>query len=400
MSKTSVDNSPVDTDADRPRRLVIVDDEPVILQILGVVFEEGNWLVSSCSSGTEALEVMRSQGVDILLTDKNLPDVNGLELLREAKEINDLAEVIVITAYANLETALTALELDAFDYVLKPLNNVFEIRKKVERAGDKQRIAEENRQLLRDLAEKNTELQSALVDARNLRDELIQSEKLAGIGTLASGIAHEVSSPLFGIMGLAEAIAEEEDLGDAQKYGAEIVEYSKAIQEIVRDLSSYSRAASSEYLTTVPVSQVVQDAVRLVERTADCQGVTIALELDEAVTISARTTEVQQIFVNLVKNAVEAVGEAHPDGGGEVLVSLAREEGGVLAQVSDNGCGIAVDKQKLVFDPFFTTKAPGDGTGLGLNIVYRIATKYRGNVWVESDGVSGTTFALRFPVED
>ena len=290
--------------------------------------------------------------------------------------------------------------LVAAEVAAEPLNNVFEIRKKVERAGDKQRIAEENRQLLSDLAEKNSALESALVEARNLREELIQSEKLAGIGTLASGIAHEVSSPLFGIMGLAEAIAEEEDLSDAQKYGAEIVEYSKAIQEIVRDLSSYSRAASSEYLTTVTVAQVVKDAVRLVERTADCEGVEIGLDLDENVTISARTTEVQQIFVNLVKNAVEAVAEAHPDGGGEVYVSLAREVGGVSAQVRDNGGGIAADKQKLVFDPFFTTKAPGEGTGLGLNIVYRIATKYRGNVWVESDGESGTTFGLRFPVED
>ena len=400
MSERSVDNLLKAKEPDRPRRLVIVDDEPVILQILGVVFEEGNWLVSSCASGTEALEVMKNQGVDILLTDKNLPDVSGLELLRVAKELNDLAEVIVITAYANLETALTALELDAFDYVLKPLNNVFEIRKKVERAGDKQRIAEENRQLLMDLNEKNTELETALVEARNLREELIQSEKLAGIGTLASGIAHEVSSPLFGIMGLAEAIAEEEDLGDAQKYGAEIVEYSKAIQEIVRDLSSYSRAASSEYLTTVTVSQVVTDAVRLVERTTNCEGVDFVLSLAEEVTINARTTEIQQIFVNLVKNAVEAVLEAHPDGGGQIEVTLERTAGNVVACVRDNGGGIEADKQKLVFDPFFTTKAPGAGTGLGLNIVYRIATKYRGSVWVESDGESGTRFVLRFPVED
>lgn len=400
MSEFSLKNPSRGETADRPRKLIIVDDEPVILQILGVVFEEGDWLVSSCATGTEALEVMRTQGVDILLTDKNLPDINGLELLREAKAINELAEVIVITAYANLETALTALELDAFDYVLKPLNNVFEIRKKVERAGDKQRIAEENRQLLKDLAEKNQELERALVEARNLREELIQSEKLAGIGTLAAGIAHEVSSPLFGIMGLAEAIAEEEVLGDAQKYGAEIVEYSKAIQEIVRDLSSYSRAAASEYLTTVQLSQVVADAVRLVERTAECQGVEISVDLEDGLTISARTTEIQQIFVNLVKNAVEAVQEAHPDGGGVVNVALAGEARAVLASVRDNGPGIPAEKQKLVFDPFFTTKAPGEGTGLGLNIVYRIATKYRGSVWVESDGESSTSFMLRFPVED
>ncbi len=393
-------NESVAMEKDRLRKLVIVDDEPVILQILGVVFEEGPWQVTTCANGTEAMEAMRKQGVDILLTDKNLPDVNGLELLRAAKEINDLAEVIVITAYANLETALTALELDAFDYVLKPLNNVFEIRKKVERAADKQKIAEENRQLLADLAEKNAALKAALEEARALQDELIQSEKLAGIGTLASGIAHEVSSPLFGIMGLAEAIAEEESLEDARKYGGEIVEYSKAIREIVVDLSSYSRASTSEYLTTVSLGQVVEDAVRLVERSSDCDGVVCEVAVDPNLTVNARTTEIQQVFVNLVKNAVEAARERHTQGGGQVDVEMGRDAAGVFARVTDNGSGIPEDARKQVFDPFFTTKAPGEGTGLGLNIVYRIVTKYRGSVVVEKSSQEGTAFLLRFPTED
>ena len=139
------------TDIERKRHLVIVDDEPVILQVLTAVFEDGPWEVTPCANGLSAKEVMHRRGVDILLTDKNLPDINGLELMAEAKAINPLAEAILITAYASLESAISALELDAFDYVLKPLNNVFEIRKKVERAADKQRIAEENVALMRDL---------------------------------------------------------------------------------------------------------------------------------------------------------------------------------------------------------------------------------------------------------
>ena len=123
------------------RRVVLVDDEPVILQILSAVLEDGPWEITACGSASEARRVLRSDGVDLLITDKNLPDGNGLELLKLAREVNDLAEVIIITGYANLETALTAMELDAFDYVLKPLNNVFDIRKKVQRAVDKQDLA-------------------------------------------------------------------------------------------------------------------------------------------------------------------------------------------------------------------------------------------------------------------
>jgi len=382
----------------RDRKLVIVDDEPVILQILEAVFEEGPWLLSSCGTGKQAQEIMRDHGVDILLTDKNLPDINGLELLAEAKRINPLAEVIVITGYASLETALSALEMDAFDYVLKPLNNVFEIRKKVERAAEKQAIAEENKQLLADLADKNQALEHALAESRALQDELIQSEKLAGIGTLAAGIAHEVSSPLFGIMGLAEAIAEEDDTQTTQAYGREIVEYSKGIRDIVKELSSYSRAASNEYLTSVDLAKVVADAVRLVERSADCKHVQIDQNLPESLFVNARTNEIQQVFVNLVKNAVDALVGVERAEKGRIHISASKAPGEVRILVSDDGPGIAPDDVKSVFDPFFTTKEPGKGTGLGLNIVYRIVTKYRGTIRVARSDAGGAAFHIRFPV--
>ena len=381
----------------RIRRLVIVDDEPIILQILEAVFEEGPWDLKACSSGKQAREVMEQYGVDILLTDKNLPDINGLELLADAKRFNPLAEVIIITGYASLETALSALEMDAFDYVLKPLNNVFEIRKKVQRAADKQAIAEENKALLTELAEKNTELESALAQTQALQNELIQTEKLAGIGTLAAGIAHEVSSPLFGIMGLAEAITEEEETNTCQAYAKEIVEYSKGIRDIVKELSSYSRAASNEYLTTVDLKQVVADAVRLVERATGFQGIQAEQEIGEGLFVNARTNEIQQVFVNLVKNAVDALRDSDQPGIIRIQAHAGKDE--VRLVVSDNGPGIPEENIKQVFDPFFTTKEPGKGTGLGLNIVYRIVTKYRGTIRVAQSEEGGAAFHLRFPVQ-
>lgn len=384
-------------DPDRKRKLLIVDDEPVILQILEAVFEDGPWELSACSTGEQAREEMEKHGVDILLTDKNLPDINGLDLLVDAKRVNPLAEVIIITGYASLETALSALEMDAFDYVLKPLNNVFEIRKKVERAAAKQAIAEENQVLLVELASKNDALESALAETRTLQDELIQTEKLAGIGTLAAGIAHEVSSPLFGIMGLAEAIAEEEEVQTSQAYAREIVEYSKGIRDIVKELSSYSRAASNEYLTTVDLQQVIADAVRLVERSTDCKNVEIEQAVGSNLFVNARTNEIQQIFVNLVKNAVDSV--AASDSQGRIRVMAHPGDGEVLLVVEDNGPGIPPENVKQVFDPFFTTKEPGKGTGLGLNIVYRIVTKYRGTIRVGPSELGGAAFQIRFPVQ-
>ena len=208
---------------ERRKQLLLVDDEPVILQVLKAVFEDEPYRLTTASNGKDALAVIATSQVDLVITDKNLPDVGGIEILRAAKAKDPLAEVIILTGYGSLETALTALELDAFDYVLKPLNNVFDIRNKVRKADQKQQMAMENRRLIQELSRKNAELEAALDDARALQAELIQSEKLAGIGTLAAGIAHEISSPLFGILGLAEAVTDEQDLALAQGYARDIV---------------------------------------------------------------------------------------------------------------------------------------------------------------------------------
>lgn len=384
----------------RRKHLLIIDDEPVILQILKTVFEDEPYRVSLVSTGRDALDVLSRDHVDLMLTDKNLPDVSGLELLRAAKDRDPLTEVIIITGFGSLDTALTAIGLDVYDYVLKPLNNVFDIRRKMRQASQKQDITLENRRLILELQDKNTALEQALEETRALQAELIQTEKLAGIGTLAAGIAHEISSPLFGAMGLAEAIADEQDLTLSQGYARDIVEYCRQIRDIVLELSSYSRVATNEYLTTFELNKVIQDAVRLVERSVPIGGIRIETEFQSGLYLNARTNEIQQIFVNLVKNAAEAIGEVYNgQPGGVIRVEAGRTDSHVWASVQDNGPGIPEDKQRLIFDPFYTTKPPGKGTGLGLNIVFRIVTKYRGTIQVQSAPGKGTTFHIRFPIE-
>jgi signal transduction histidine kinase len=382
------------------KHLLIVDDEPVILQILKAVFEDEPYRLSCVGTGHDAKRIIEEQGCDLLITDKNLPDINGLELLQLTKEVNPFAEVIIITGYASLETAITALEYQAFDYVVKPLNNVFDIRKKVRRAIERQNMALENQKLLDDLQDRNRSLENALTEQQCLQSELIQSEKLAGIGTLAAGVAHEISSPLFGIMGLAEAIPDEADRETAAQYARDIVEYCQNIGEIVKELSSYSRAASVDGIAQVDVADTVADAIKLIERTASVDGVEFENQCDAELVVRAKPNEIQQIFVNLLKNAAEAVQDEHgPDNGGKVTVTAGRGLDHVWIRVEDNGVGIPEERLGMVFDPFYTTKPPGKGTGLGLNVVYRIVTKYRGTIQVQSHPGTGTSFALQFPVQ-
>jgi len=384
-----------------PEHILIVDDEPVILQILTAVFEGDAYRLTTVGTGAQALQVIETQGCDLLITDKNLPDLNGMALLRACKERDPLSEVIVITAYGSLDTAIRAVELDAFDYLLKPLDNVFDIRKKAERALEKRRLALENRRLLQRLAVRNAELETALSESRSLQAELIQAEKLAGIGTLAAGIAHEVSSPLFGILGLAEAVTDETDVEVIHGYAREIVDYCDSIREIVQELSSYSRVGEGTLLTPVSLEQSLEDAKRLVERSLAPRGVAFSVEASGELHVRARPNELQQVFVNLLKNAAEAVAE-HRSEGGRVWARAWREGDQTHVHVRDNGPGIPEKSLGLVFDPFFTTKPPGKGTGLGLNVVYRIVTKYQGSIvagnHTHPDGsVHGAEFRVRFP---
>lgn len=382
-------------------RLIIVDDEPVILNLLASIFDDEPWDVVACADGNSALEAMRAGGVDVLLTDKNLPDVGGLELLQHARRVQDDCQCIIITGYASLDTVLAAMQLDAFDYIVKPPKDIFDVQRKVRQAFDKIRMGRENRRLMDQLQSQNEALQAALAELKEVQAELIQSEKLAGIGTLAAGIAHEISSPLFGVMGLAEAILEEDDTGLVRGYASEIVDYSRTIKDIVVQLSGYSRTAEREYHTTIDLGAVAADAARLVTRSLAIDAERVRVEAEESLHLNAKANEIQQVFVNLIKNAVEAVAEHHGEESstGAVTVSCWKDGESVRAEVVDNGPGIPEDQCSVIFDPFYTTKPPGRGTGLGLNIVYRIVARYRGTVSVRSEVGKGTTFELRFPHE-
>lgn len=376
-------------------RLVIVDDEPVILRLLTSMFADDPIEVVSCTNGTEALAAIEA-GLDVLLTDKNLPDVGGLELLERAKTLDPLCEVLVITGYASIDTVLAALQMDAFDYIVKPPSDIFQVKRKVHQAFAKVRLARENRDLVDRLKVRNGELESTLEELREVQAELIQSEKLAGIGTLAAGVAHEISSPLFGIMGLAEAIVDEDDAAVAQGHAREIVDYSRSIRQIVTQLSGYSRASGGQLDEPIHLQRAFEDALLLVERSSALDAGRIRGSGMEGVLVRADATELQQVFVNLLKNALDAVEERHGNGGA-VEVSAAIAARHVEVRVTDDGGGIPTERLGSIFDPFYTTKPPGQGTGLGLNIVYRIMTRFQGQITVESRVGEGTTFLLRFP---
>jgi PAS domain S-box-containing protein len=229
-------------------------------------------------------------------------------------------------------------------------------------------------------------------EQKMLQYKLIQSEKLAGIGTLASGIAHEINNPLAAILGMAEAIKDEDDITLIKSYTDDIITYVTTANNIVKELSGYSHAAMSESRSTVDISVIIENALKMAKHSASFMSIDIKADLEKDCYVFANEGELQQVLVNLMVNAIHAMEDK-----GKLTLKCFRRANFVWTTVSDTGQGIPKEYINQIYDPFFTTKPVGKGTGLGLYVVYRIVTKYGGTIEIDSKVGVGTTFTLKFP---
>lgn len=225
------------------------------------------------------------------------------------------------------------------------------------------------------------------------QEQLIQSEKMAAIGMLSAGVAHEINNPLAGIMGMAEAIADEDDPKIYKEYLKDITNYTERAQEIVQDLSSYARETKSATQSTLNLNEVIESSLKMTGKAADFGDIKVEKYLEPLPDVLANYGEAQQIFTNIIMNAVQAM-----EGHGELHIYSKRVNNDIEIKISDTGPGIPKDSIKQIFDPFYTTKEPGRGTGLGLSIVYRLIKNLKGDLKVESTEGKGCQFILLFPI--
>ena len=226
-----------------------------------------------------------------------------------------------------------------------------------------------------------------------LQSELIHAEKLAGIGSFASGIAHDINNPLQLILGLAENLADEQDLKTIHEQALEIIEAVKRTSAICRDLTQYARKTSARDDMIVSLNNRLDEALKIARYAACFHDISIEKVYRQSTVAKGNPDELTHIFVNLITNAVHAMDH----GGGTLTLVSDISDRGSTVRIHDTGCGIAPETLDKIFEPFFTTKEPGKGTGLGLYNVKTIVTKMHGSVDVESRVDHGTTFTLTFP---
>jgi len=250
-------------------------------------------------------------------------------------------------------------------------------------------------QMLKDLDKSELELDAACKKLKETRDQLVQSSKMTALGELAAGLAHELNQPLTVIKGLSMSLLRSPGLSHPDHEKLQLIaDASDKMELIIKHLGVFSRSESAE---TVPVdlAETVDNALVMVREMLAEKGIEVATELKPLPFIQGSPNRLEQVIINLVTNARDAM----PLGGrltisAQPVAAGARDS--VRLSIRDTGCGIPKEHLNRIFDPFFTTKAAGKGTGLGLSISYGIIQEHSGEITVESSP-EGTAFHITIP---
>ncbi len=410
----------------RGNRLLIVDDTPQNLQVLGGILREAGYKLSVAQSGVQALEVAQRVLPDLILLDVMMPEMDGFEVCRQLKADPATAEipVIFLTAKTEAEDVVLGFELGAVDYVGKPFNPP-ELLKRVQTHLE---LALLRRDLERQVEEKTS--------------QLLQAQRLESMGQLAAGIAHEVNSPMQFIGNNADFLSQAlEELAALRRQYHQVYQQARAGQPVapglLEELAAALEAADVDYLvteTTKALGKVQEGVTRVVEivegmrelahpggrekvvvdlnhlvqsATAVCRNewkyvADLGLDLDSSLPpVPCFPGEISQCVVNLVVNAAHTIADVVKGTEGKGKISLSSRVAGTWAElrVADTGAGIPPEVQPRIFEFLFTTKEFGKGTGQGLSLVQRVVRDHHGGeVSFETEMGKGTTFVLRLPL--
>jgi signal transduction histidine kinase len=345
--------------------IVLAEDDPELAQHMAELLAD-QYRVLIAPNGKAALELARHELPDLLVTDLDMPEMDGIELTREflALQGTTLSPVLIVSAYAGLGERLAGFEAGAVDYVVKPFS------------GDELRARIRSQLAIRKLALK-----------------LHESQKLATVGLLSAGLAHELRNPANALVNalqpLLELLPPEQRMPDSPGgLLAEVaIEAANQIRERSRNILDYSRAERVSKRTE-SIRELIDRAKWMVSSGLERVEVREDIRLD---TVPCAAPLIEQILVNLIDNATYAAGS-----GGWIEIA-ARVEGDLaIIEVSDSGPGVPPHLQTRIFDPFFTTKPIGQGTGLGLTICRRIALNHQGDLQMVRRG-ERTVFRLELP---
>lgn len=416
--------------------ILIVDDEEPALKLLSRLLSCDQYTLYCAGNGKEAIELAEKITPDLILLDVMMPGLDGSEICRILKNTEGIKQipVIMLTACQDKEVKLRCLRAGANDFLAKPVDNA-ELQLRVHNMLEFSRHAETRKwntlleQSRATLEGKNRELEAALQEIERTQAQIIQQEKMASIGQIAAGAAHEINNPIGYISSnmnslwkyaekLAQFIEAQEQaiekcsdvetkksivelkrqikldfvMKDFRDLISESLEGSTRVSKIVHDLKSFSRAEGSEAISA-DLNACIQSTINVVRNEIKYVA-ELNIHFGDIPLVVCRPQQISQVVMNLLVNAAHSICDK-----GVITLVTSLVNDSVEISVTDTGCGISPQNIEKIFEPFFTTKEVGKGTGLGLAISREIVRKHGGELLVESEVGKGTMFTFRLPIQ-
>ncbi|MEB3177996.1 MAG: response regulator [Nostocaceae cyanobacterium] len=452
--------------------ILIVDDTVDNIEMIATFLQTYDWKIFTARSGQQALKMLNSCTPDLILLDVIMPEMDGFETCRQIKAGNKTRDipVIFLTAMSNhnsREYQLKGFSVGAVDYITKPIDFqevLARVKTHLQLRFLTKQLQEQNAKLQQEIyeriqvekalresetreREKAQQLQITLDELRNTQAQLIQAEKMSSLGKMVAGVAHEINNPVSFIAGnlsftrdyfqsilkLLEAyqqhypncppeiqqLTAEIDLDfileDWQNLFNSIGFGAERIKNIVVSLKNFCRLNHSDIIS-IDIHEGIESTLQVLHYRLNYDGkhppITVVKEYDKLPLVTCYARQVNQVFFNLINNAIDALEDKYELAGfssqltdktqNQPTLHLRTElidSHHIRIQVIDNGCGMSKAVQKKIFDPFFTTKPPGKGVGLGLSICHQIIVeKHQGKISCVSKQGQGTEITLEIPI--
>ncbi len=362
-------------------RILLIDDDEDDFVNLRDLFEEiprSKYKITWKSSYKEGLEALHKHVFDACLLDYRLGEHTGIDLLKEVQKLGLVCPIIFLTGHSDFDLDIQAMQVGASEYLIKgqltaPLLER-SVRYSMKHALDMEELKESKAQIL-------------------------QQDRLASLGLLASSLAHEIGTPLGIIRSRAELVERRTGTSEPTKQDmSTVITQIDRIAKLVNSLLHLAREKQSDMAAAVDLNSVIQDVLNLMQHEFDRKGVSLDVSIPEGTAVKAESGPLGQVFLNLFVNALHAVDEAKKQGrekDHKLILNVNNSGDSVEISVQDTGCGISEKNLSQLFKPFFTTKDIGLGTGLGLATSYKLVQSWNGTITVESKEGVGATFKIK-----
>lgn len=388
----------------RPPKVLLIDDEDAARYGIRRALAHQGYELDEAADGTSALSKIEADGPDVVVSDINMPGIDGLTLLERLRGRSDAPLVILITAHGSENVAVQALRAGAYNYLSKPFE-VDELRIAVANAVEKQRLLRENRHY-------TAELERTLAELQQSQAALVHAEKMASLGRLVAAVAHEINTPLGVLDGSAgtietaaarirESLREspgeakmERLLGVLTDAAKQSHQACQRIQSVVANLRQFAQLDRAQ-IQRVEITAGIESALRLAGPELG-DGIELVREFSELPAIECAPRELNQLFMNLLLHAADSIRAR--GGKGKIRVRARPLSAAVCLEFEDDGGRIPEERLASVFDPELSRHQARVGIDLRLPICYQIVQAHGGGIEVENVGEHGKRFVVTLPV--